>query len=287
MLFGIIRETGIFKKGLDYMRFLSKIFGKSVFEGTMLPISNNFKPVVGSVTKESPYVSRGLKSNNFKQLFSCLTLVFLACSVFTTSAWAYERNTFPGVGSQDKWLEACEVDKKILGAKSAQERILLLNKAISIYPYEADFWVNLGNTYTDKQKKIECYLKAAELNPDDCSGYQGAAYEYQQLGQYSKAVEYWQKAIAISPKDISFYTGLAMCYCKLNKFDDAVKWSLKGYSLSHDPSLLNNAAYSYKLAKKYRLALKYYEECNKVRPSNKETIKEINEIKSLILNRIN
>ena len=164
--------------------------------------------------------------------------------------------------------------------KNTPEAIKLYQKAIDTYPYDATFWFGLGNLYTDKHKKIECFLKAAELNPDDCGGYQNAGYEYQHMGQYEKAIEYWQKAIAIKSNDSGFYAGLGKCYQKLKKYDEAVNIYKSGYRATNDIDLLLNVGVLYLNCGNYQMAKECFESCQKLQPNNKNVKKAFNLLKS-------
>ena len=129
-------------------------------------------------------------------------------------------------------------------------------------------------------------MKAAELNPDDCGGYQNAAYEYQHMGQYSKAIVYLKKAITITPNNSGFYVGLGECFVKLKKIDEAIDWLKKGYSITNNPDLLYDIGATYLDAGYYKLAKLYLEKCYKFKPNDKNLINALKEVnKKLHLNK--
>ena len=262
------------------MIILSKIFGSSSFNSTI----NSIRPIKRNLML---FKSKLLKSNLLNsKLFtnSKLFVIFFASGVIvsvllTNIAWAYKPGTFPGVGSYDKWQEGVAVFEQAYNIKNNAEAIKLYQKAIDIYPYDADFWLNLGNLYVDKQKRIECYLQAAKLNPDECFGYQGAGYEYQLLGDYNKAIELDKKGLSIDPSCSKIYVNLSDCLTKLKKYEEAINWLKKGYSITNNPDLLYDIGVTYLDFGNYKLAKVYLEKCRIYKPNDKlliDALKEVN-----------
>ena len=285
------------------MVILSKNFTKTVFRVSMLPISkifklavgftiesslyisrglnnNIFKLAVGFTPESSLYITRGLNSNNFKLLMSFLTAVILASSIFATNSWAYKPGTFPGVGSYAKWQEGVAIFEQAYSTKNTPEAIKLYQKAIDTYPYDATFWFALGNLYTDKHKKIECFLKAAELNPDDCGGYQNAGYECQQLGNYKQAIEFDKKAIAINPLELKCYGNLADVYEKLGRREEVIATFNLGFNNTHNALFLYAVGVEYEKLNEYKKALANFEIYLRQYPNDKKCLAEIKKVQS-------
>ena len=254
------------------MIILSKIFGNTSFNSTI-----NFIRLKNSNSKlfnSKLFKSKLLTNSKLFAIF--LASAVITTALLTTNAWAYKVGDFPGVGSYAKWQEAWGVERKIFKINNNTDQIDLCRSAIAIYPYEADFWINLGNLYTDKNKKIECYLQAAKLNPDDCGGYQGAAYEYQQMGQYEKAIVYWKKAIAVKSNDSGSYVSLATCLEAENETQEAINLLLEGYKLTSNIDILYDIGVGYYKLHNYDMAKSYFNKCLKIRPNYKRYIDSLN-----------
>ena len=224
---------------------------------------------------------KSILPNEYTLRALAIAFVLIAAVAITPKAFAYKDGDFPGVGNYNDWVKANGYFNQANNSKGIAEKAVLYKKAISIYPYDAGYWINYASSaITDEQEKINCFLKAAQLNPDDPLGYQDAGVEYQKIGQYQKAIECYEKVLAINPSLPDFYVGILNCFLSLKKYNEAAMWSLKGYRLTKDPDLLYNAGYSYDKGKEYKLALKYYQEYLKLNPTDKDTIDLIKAIKS-------
>ena len=241
------------------MNFLSKIFGKSGFQGAF----NLIRP-------------KNIKLNQFMTFLVTIVLVSL---MLTTVAWAYKDGEFPGVGSYAKWQEANVYYNKAAAINNLPEEEALNKKAIEIYPYDAGFWINYAYSTNNKQEKIKRYLEAARLNPDDCRGYQGAGYEYQLLGDYNKAIELDKKGLSIDPSCSKIYVNLSDCLAKFKKYEEAINWLKKGYTITNNPDLLYDIGATYMDAGNYKSAKVYLDKCYIYKPNEKfltDALKEVN-----------
>ena len=242
------------------MIILSKIFGNSSFNSAINLIRQ--------------------KNSNLKLFLSFLVTIVLASSMLTNVAWAYKDGDFPGVGSYAKWQEANVYFNKAVPLNNLAEEEALYKKAIEIYPYDAGFWINYANSTNNKQEKLRRYLEAARLNPDDCSGYQGAGVEYQRLGQYEKAIECIKKAIAITPTNVHFYASLGDCYQKLKKYDEAVDCYKSGFRSTNDIDLYLDVGVAYLNSGNYQKAKECFESCQKLQPNNQNVINSFKMLES-------
>ncbi len=101
---------------------------------------------------------------------------------------------FPGKGEKKDWARATRVyDQAIAARKKNQtaDAVRLYEEAISIYPYDGDFYYNLAIHYARDKKN------------------------------YPKAEELIGKAVELSPKDYSFHFEQAAILIEQNKLDAA------------------------------------------------------------------
>ena len=206
-------------------------------------------------------------------------ITLLAAILLNNSALAYKPYEFPGVGSYDKWTEANVYYNKGNGLSVNSEKKAMYKKAIEIYPYDANYWENYSLVCSDVNEKIQCCLKAASLNPDDCAGYQGAGWEYQKLGEYQKAIECDKKAIAIDPGNLTVYNNLADCYDHFKQYEASALLYKSGYDKTKNPDFAFNAGLYYRKSNNLQQALDSFKIYLNANPDNKKCIKNISEIK--------
>jgi tetratricopeptide (TPR) repeat protein len=92
---------------------------------------------------------------------------------------------------------------------------------------DAKRWIALGNRYFDthqRDKAIEAYAKALELDPDNPDVLTDQGVMYSETTQYEKAIANFQKAHAIDPTHLPSLLNLGMLYAQyLNDYDKAIK----------------------------------------------------------------
>lgn len=92
---------------------------------------------------------------------------------------------------------------------------------------EAQRWIALGNRYFDthqRDKAIEAYAKALELDPDNPDVLTDQGVMYSETTQYEKAIANFRKAHAIDPAHLPSLLNLGMLYAQyLNDYDQAIK----------------------------------------------------------------
>jgi tetratricopeptide (TPR) repeat protein len=88
-------------------------------------------------------------------------------------------------------------------------------------------WIALGNRYFDthqRDKAIEAYAKALELDPNNPDVLTDQGVMYSETTQYEKAIANFQKAQAIDPKHLPSLLNLGMLYAQyLKDYDQAIK----------------------------------------------------------------
>lgn len=92
---------------------------------------------------------------------------------------------------------------------------------------DAKRWIALGNGYFDthqRDKAIEAYAKALELDPNNPDVLTDQGVMYSETTQYEKAIANFQKAHAIDPKHLPSLLNLGMLYAQyLKDNDQAIK----------------------------------------------------------------
>jgi Tfp pilus assembly protein PilF len=88
---------------------------------------------------------------------------------------------------------------------------------------DAKRWITLGNRYFDthqREKAIEAYAKALELDPDNPDVLTDQGVMYSETTQYEKAVANFQKAQAIDPTHLPSLLNLGLLYAQYLKDHD-------------------------------------------------------------------
>ena len=155
------------------------------------------------------------------------TSLILAASI-TNSALAYQEGEFPGVGSEENFQKALTIYKssqKIYGDNA--KAIEAINKAISIYPYDAQFWFQLGMLVNGKVEKLQDFSKAASLNSDYVEPWYQMAQIYCDSEKYDDAIKAAKKACEIKPEDPTAWFILSTIYKTSGNFKESKKASLK------------------------------------------------------------
>lgn len=92
---------------------------------------------------------------------------------------------------------------------------------------DAKRWIALGNQYFDthqRDKAIEAYAKALELDPNNADVLTDQGVMYSETTQYEKAIANFQKAHAIDPKHLPSLLNLGMLYAQyLKDYDKAIE----------------------------------------------------------------
>lgn len=110
---------------------------------------------------------------NKRYLFAALTVALLFSSQASAIAGGAE---FPGKGEKKEWMRATRIYDQALSQRkrgNVERAIKMYEEAISIYPYDADFYYNLAIHYNRDKKDYkhaeELMQKAVELKPQSFS----------------------------------------------------------------------------------------------------------------------
>ncbi len=91
---------------------------------------------------------------------------------------------------------------------------------------DAKHWITLGNRYFDthqRDKAIEAYAKALELDPNNPDVLTDQGVMYSETTQYEKAIANFEKAHAIDPTHLPSLLNLGMLYAQyLRDYDKAI-----------------------------------------------------------------
>ena len=115
---------------------------------------------------------------------------------------------------------ACQHSTQLRSAAAAPPSAGLHQTAAS---GDAKRWIALGNQYFDthqRDKAIEAYAKALELDPNNPDVLTDQGVMYSETTQYEKAIANFQKAHAIDPKHLPSLLNLGMLYAQYLKDDD-------------------------------------------------------------------
>ena len=92
---------------------------------------------------------------------------------------------------------------------------------------DARRWIALGNQYFDthqRDKAIEAYAKALELEPDNPDVLTDQGVMYSETTQYEKAIANFRRAQEIDPRHLPSLLNLGMLYAQyLKDYDQAVE----------------------------------------------------------------
>jgi predicted O-linked N-acetylglucosamine transferase (SPINDLY family) len=109
--------------------------------------------------------------------------------------------------------------------RRTQEAALLLSKAVSVDPENANAHYARGNALRDlgqSDDAIASYRRALEIRPDFAEAHTNLGYVLQNLGQLDDAVASHRRALKISPDFAFAYNNLGGVLQKLGRLDEAV-----------------------------------------------------------------
>ena len=96
-----------------------------------------------------------------------------------------------------------------------EQRIAATRQLIEQDPRNVKAWIALGNDYFDSQqreKAVEAYGKALQLQPDNPDVLTDQGIMYRELGAYDKAIANFEKASTIDPKHLQSILNLGILY---------------------------------------------------------------------------
>ncbi len=126
------------------------------------------------------------------------------------------------------------------------EAIEAYNKVLSINPYYAQGYNNMGNAFTMQgkfDKAIETYKKALLINPNYSEALNNIGTVLKKQGKLNNSLEYYKKAIMFRENYVDAYYNMGNVLSDLREFDDAIKAFKKGISFKPNfPEIYNNMA---------------------------------------------
>lgn len=96
-----------------------------------------------------------------------------------------------------------------------EQRIAATRQLIEQDPQNVKAWIALGNDYFDSQqreKAVEAYGKALQLQPDNPDVLTDQGIMYRELGASEKAIANFEKASTIDPKHLQSILNLGILY---------------------------------------------------------------------------
>jgi cytochrome c-type biogenesis protein CcmH/NrfG len=98
-----------------------------------------------------------------------------------------------------------------------QQQIAAMRQLVDRDPGNAKGWVALGNQYFDSQqreKAVEAYGKALQLEPDNPDVLTDQGVMYRELGAFDKAIANFEKATTIDPGHLTSLLDLGVLYAE-------------------------------------------------------------------------
>lgn len=96
-----------------------------------------------------------------------------------------------------------------------QQRILAAEQIVQQEPKNVRAWIQLGNDYFDtrqRQRAIDAYAKALELQPDNPDVLTDQGVMYREIGAHEKAIANFEKANELDPKHVQSLYNLGVVY---------------------------------------------------------------------------
>ena len=152
------------------------------------------------------------------RLALALATMFLA----NIPVYAYQEGEFPGKGKEENFQKALSLYNESLKCNLDNNKALdLINKAITIYPYDAQFWYQYGMLTTDKIEKLKDLSKATSLNPDYIEPWYQITQIYCDSQKYDDAIKAAKKATSINPDDPTPWFILSNVYKEAGNFQES------------------------------------------------------------------
>ena len=134
------------------------------------------------------------------------------------------------------------------------------------------YWMRMGYWYSrsgEKNKALEAFNKALELNPNDAKAWNNIGVVYHEKKEYEKAIPYFKKAIALDPTDQRFWYNLGLAYHHIGAYEDAI--TAYNASLNIEDSgakVWNNLGVTYRVMGKLEKALACYDRALALAPDD-------------------
>ena len=147
--------------------------------------------------------------------------------------------------------------------------ISYLNKALAIYPDNADAQMEMGWAYTQAEKYDSAVLyskKALELNPSSAEAMNNLAAAYISGKKYPDAIKILQKMIAQHPNDENAHMRIGDAFLDIGQYDSSEVHDKRALELNpKNADATNNLAGVYFFNKNYPLAIAMYKRATELR----------------------
>jgi len=156
--------------------------------------------------------------------------------------------------------------------RNSEKYLAILQNITKKYPKEKLAHYLLGmyyqNRVLDKDKAIEEYNKALELDPNYGISLNQIAYIYVEMKNYEKAIEYFKKYASASPGDANPIDSMAEAYFWMGSLDEAIAKYKEALEVKPDFYMsMHNIQYVYALKEDYSEALKWIDKYIDIAPS--------------------
>ncbi len=153
-----------------------------------------------------------------------------------------------------------------------KDEISLWSDAIQKSPNKARPYMNRGYANGKLQKwdkAILDFTKVNEINPKyHAAAYYNLGIAYWTLGDKDKSMDNYSLAIEVDPKYADAYYGRGVCYYYLNEFDKALADYSKAISIMPRPELFFNRGLIYASKQKWQEAISDYTKAIETTPGN-------------------
>ena len=156
-------------------------------------------------------------------------------------------------------------------------------------PDDSSSWISKGEAFEmdgDKQKALECYQKASELDPTDTMPFFNSAYLCDRDEKYEEAIEFYNKALEHNPSDDEIehiYSNIANIFYRQLEFKKALFYNNKTikiiqgyeeceYKRSELSSALSMKALILDGLGEYDKAIEYYKKALELSPHKQCTL---------------
>jgi len=112
-----------------------------------------------------------------------------------------------------------------ISLKNYEQALVLISKAISLYPYQASFHSNLGSVLKElgrNSEALESYDEAIRLNPKFAQAFMNRGVVLRSLGRYAEALTSYTNSINLDPNDFKVFNNFGNALRDLGKFEEAL-----------------------------------------------------------------
>lgn len=144
-------------------------------------------------------------------------------------------------------------------------------KAISINPFSADYYINLGAIYKQLGRlrdALECYQTALQLQPDSAEANNNLGNVYKEQGRFELAKEAYEKAVSLKPGFINALNNIGLICQQENNLDEAEAYYRKAIEANHEYAEAHNNLGNILMAKgKLDDSIKCFQTAQEINPN--------------------